>query len=97
MSVHFLKNLDLYKLIQMVCHSVPAEHEVTPLVRLCIRLCMGYLRYKETLGYRIRELHLNTDQDENIAVDAVADLFERSQSSEFSPFFALAYNNAISI
>ncbi|MFO7889574.1 MAG: hypothetical protein R6V04_04470 [bacterium] len=97
MKFIFLKNIYLPDLISMVCNSVPSEPEINPLVRLCIRLSLGYLRLKEHSGYHIREHNFATDQElEDLAADSVADLFRRSSTGHYirlQQYFTPRLNN----
>jgi len=84
MTLSFLKNINLPELIRIICDSAPTEPEILPLVRLCIRLSLGYLRLKEHSGYYIREHNSATDQElEDLAADSVADLFRRSSTGHY--------------
>lgn len=74
----------LSDIIHRICEGIPDEGELIPFIRLCTRLAMGYLRMKIAKGYRIGESLFMTDSEmEDIAVDCLADLFERNQTGEY--------------
>lgn len=79
-----LKEISLNNIIHEICHSVPDESEMIGFIKICIRISYGYLRYKESRGYRIRESsHLSESRLEEMAVDAIAELFERNALGEY--------------
>ncbi len=84
MQLSLLKKIDLKACIHRICQSIPEEREMIEFIKICIRLSYGYLRYKESRGYRIRESAESPESNlEDIAVDAIADLFERNGAGEY--------------
>jgi len=83
-SPSFLKEVSLENMIHQICQSVPKESEMLNFIKICIRLSYGYLRYKESRGYRIRESSkLSESKLEDVAIDAIAELFERNTYGEY--------------
>ncbi len=78
------RDIDLYSLIEAICSSKPTEAELIPFIRLSVQFSLGYLRYKCKCGYRITETYPYEDKYlERMAVDAIADLFERDFSGNW--------------
>jgi len=70
--------------IERICRSDATERELRDFVVLCVRLACGTLRVLESRGYRIFEQRAaDAGEAERIALDALADLFERNPSGEF--------------
>lgn len=79
-----IENCNLSQTIPCICRGIPTESEIRPFIRICVHLAMGYLKYKSSIGYRITQSKVDTESElEDIAVDAIADLFERNDQGEF--------------
>jgi hypothetical protein len=75
--------LVLGPVIQSICSGKISEKDLIPFIRFCVRLSIGYLRYKSSIGYKISESGTGSQNYEDIAYDVLADLFERNTSGQF--------------
>ena len=74
----------LGKCILHICSSIPSEGEMKEFIHLCMRISYSYLTYKISRGYAVLDRGNGSVMDlEDIAVDAVADLFERNEHGEY--------------
>ena len=82
-SIRYEK-FNLYDCIRNICTSIPSEIEMSHFIKLCIRYSLAYLNLKQNHGYRISETNLESlTEFENIAVDSIAELFQRNTTGEF--------------
>ncbi|MBN1893726.1 hypothetical protein JW906_04500 [bacterium] len=78
------RDMKLSARIERICRSDASERDLRDFIGLCVRLACGALRILESRGYRIFEQRgMDAGESERIALDALADLFERNPSGEF--------------
>ena len=71
--------------IRRICSDAPPDSIMLPFVRLCTKLSLGYLHHRRQQGQHISENIRPTRREfEDIAVDAIADLFQRNDAGVYT-------------
>ncbi len=78
-----IKNFELKKCIICICEGIVPENE-SKFIQLCLRFSYGTLMYLKTAGYHVEDEKLKSCNElENLAVDTIAELFERNTKGQY--------------